>query len=66
MIRVARISARPNIMRPRTSSSVGETFVNKKKYDGLITKSVDFQDSIRKMDLKNAPVFQILCEISKT
>jgi len=66
MVKVARISPRPNRMRPKTSSSVGESFVNKKKYDGLLTKSVDFKDSRREMDLKNAPVFQILCEISKT
>jgi len=64
MVKVARISPRPNRMRPKTSSSVGVGTVNKKQYDGLKRKSVD--DSRCEMDLKNAPVFQILCEISKT
>jgi len=66
MVKVARISPRPNRMRPKTSFGFGVTTVNKKQYDGLLRKSDDFQDSRCEMDLKNAPVFQILCEISKT
>jgi len=66
VLRVARISPRPRRMRPKTSSSVGITIVNKKMNDGLKKKSDDFQDKRLEDDLKNAPLFQILCEISKT
>jgi len=66
VLKVARISPRPNKMRSKTSSSVGITIVNKKMNDGLKKKSDDFQDKRLEDDLKNAPLFQILCEISKT
>jgi len=61
VLKVARISARPNRMRPKTSSRVGVTMANK-TVDGLKKKSL----SRLEVDLKDAPLFQILCEISKT
>jgi len=65
VLKVARISPRPKSIRPKTSSSIGVTKVTKKIDEELIKKSDDFQDSMFEKDLKNAPLFQILCEISK-
>jgi len=65
VLKVARISPRPDRKQPKTSSRVGVTIVNK-TIDGLQRKSNDFLDSKLEMDLKDAPLFQILCEISKT
>jgi len=66
VLRVAKISPRPRRMRPKTLSSVGMTILNKKMEGGLKKKSDDFQDNRLEDYLKNAPLFQILCEISKT
>jgi len=61
VLKVARISARPNRMQQKTSSRVGVKMVNK-TVDGLKNKSLSQLEE----DLKDAPLFQILCEISKT
>jgi len=61
VLKVAKISARPNRMRRKTSSRVGVKMVIK-TVDGLKNKSL----SRLEVDLKDAPLFQILCEISKT
>jgi len=66
VLKVARISPRPNRMRPKSSSNVGIAIVNKKMDDVLKRKSDDFKGSRLEDDLKTAPLFQILCEISKT
>jgi len=66
VLKVARIAPRPKNKRPKSSSTVGVTLVNKKIHDRLIKKSDGFQDRRLEIHLKNAPLFQILCEISKT
>jgi len=65
VLKVAKISTKPNRMKPKTSACVGLSFVNNNIDDGLTEMSDDFQGSRIEIDLKNAPLFQILCEISK-
>jgi len=69
VLKVAKISPRPDKMQPKkltTSFSFGGKAPSNKVDEGLIKKSVQFQKSGLEMDLENAPVFQILCEISRT
>jgi len=63
VLKVAKISPKPKRMRQKTSSIV--TVVNENVDDGLTKKSADFRGSRIESDLENAPLFQILCEISK-
>jgi len=69
VIKIATITPRPCkkqlhkkkpslVSRVKLSKDIAET--------GLGKKSVDFQDSISEIDLLNAPLFQILCEITNT
>jgi len=65
VLKVAKISPKPKRMRPKTSSCVVVTVVNKNVDDGVTEKSDDFRSNRIEIDLENAPLFQILCEISK-
>jgi len=65
VLKVAKISPRAKGMPPKTSSCVAVPVVNRNVDDGLTEKSDDFLGSRIEIDLENAPLFQILCEISK-
>jgi len=67
VLKVARISPRPDMMQSKTlktSFSFGSKLPIKK--ERLVKKSSEFHETGLEMDLKNAPLFQMLCEISKT
>jgi len=69
VLKIAKISRRPSKQQPtKTKASIGfgVELLNNKVERGSVKKSDDFLDSARGRDLSNAPVFQILCEISNT
>jgi len=68
VVKVANISPRPDkklANKPKPSFCVLENG-HHEKVDGVTEKkSIDFLDNKNEIDLSNAPIFQILCEISK-
>jgi len=64
VLKVAKISPRPNKKQP--TKTIGVKLLNHKVEQGLAKKSDVLQDSESEIDLSNAPIFQILCEISNT
>lgn len=67
VLKVANISSRSGkkqLKKPKAVSS----FIDKAYYetvDVCATKSIDFLDDEDEIDLSNAPIFQMLCEMSK-
>jgi len=67
VLKVAKISPRPSEKQPTTTKTgFGVKLVNKKVEQGLLNQSHGSQDSRSEIDLSNAPIFQMLCEISNT
>jgi len=69
VLKIAKISPRPSKKQPtknKTSFGFGVKLSNHKVERGSLKKSDNFEDNGREIDLSNAPVFQILCEISNT
>jgi len=68
VLKVAKISPRPGPKQPlklNRSFRLGEKYMDKVD-QGLVKKSSESRECERKTDLTNAPLFQILCEISKS
>jgi hypothetical protein len=68
VLKVAKISSRPDKKQPsdsKTSFSFSERLLKNNVNQGLVKTSTDSEDDKNDIDLSNAPVFQILCEISK-
>jgi len=68
VLKVAKISSRPNKKHPNDSKSFlgfSENLFKNKMNTGTLKNSIDSEDIQDDMDLSNAPVFQMLCEISK-
>jgi hypothetical protein len=69
VLKVAKISSRPDKKQAKDSKSSFFDFsenLSKNKIDqGTLKQSIDSEDIEDYIDLSNAPVFQILCEISK-
>jgi len=68
ILKVAKISPRPNekeLKNPKIYSGLNERIGSYKMDQGAVKKSVDARNIEEEMDLSKAPVFQILCEISK-
>jgi len=63
ILKVAKISPTPSKKQLMRTKTLFENIVNKKIEK---EKSVDFQASEHDIDLSNAPLFQMLCEISHT
>jgi len=70
VLKVAVISSRPKVKRqdePKPELAFGEKKHRKRSDNNLIKKSVDFQGMKNLLrELSEAPLFQILCEISNT
>jgi len=69
VLKVATITARPckkQVQKKKTSLVSSLKLLENKREKRLWKKSVDFQLSKSEIDLLNAPLFQILCEISNT
>merc|ERR1719285_1493967 len=67
VLRVATITPRPSkkqLQKQKTWLVPGVKLLQNTTEKGLWKKSVDSQSSISEIDLSNAPVFQMLCEIS--
>jgi hypothetical protein len=67
-VKVAKISPRPNIQElnnPKIYLGVNERILSYKMAQGTVMKLIDTQNVDEEMDLSKAPLFQILCEISK-
>jgi len=62
LLKVAKISSRPNEKQPKKRT--GLKVPDHKVEQGLAMKPNLFQDSGCEIDLSNAPIFQILCEMS--
>jgi len=68
VIRVAKISSRTDKKQPNDSQNFfgfRKKLLKNKMAQGTLKKSIDTEDIEDDMDLSNAPVFQILYEISK-
>jgi len=68
VLKVAKISSRPNKKQPsdlNTSFSFSERLSKNNINQGLVKTSTYSEDDENDIDFSNAPVFQILCEISK-
>merc|ERR1719285_240505 len=68
ILKEAKISPRPNekqTSRQKTIRGFGEKLLREKVTVRTSVKSIDFQSKEMGMDLSDAPLFQILCEISK-
>jgi len=69
VLKIAKISRRPSkklTTKAKTSFGFGVKLLNHKVGRGSVKKSDDFHDSGCERDLSNAPVFQILCEITNS
>jgi len=69
VLKIAKISTRPSKKQPtKTKASIGfgVKLLNHKVERGPAKNSDDCLDSACERDLSNAPVFQILCEVSNT
>jgi len=69
VLKVAKISPRPSkkqLSKSLTSNGLGVKLLKHKVEAGIVRKCDVFQDSGSEVDLSNAPVFQILCEMSNT
>lgn len=64
VLKVAKISPRLNKKMPM--KTIGVKLLNHNVEQGLAKKSDVFQDSGSEIDLSNAPIFQMLCELSNT
>jgi len=64
VLKVANISPQPNNKQPTKTTGLKVLYL--KVEHGLAKKSDVFQDSGCELDLSNAPIFQILCEISNS
>jgi hypothetical protein len=68
VLKVANISSRPDkkqFHKPKAVFGFLENGHNEKVEHVRAKKSIDFLDNEDEIDLSNAPIFQILCEISK-
>jgi len=68
VLKVAKISPRPNKKQPENPESgvgVSERVLRYQMDEGKLKKPIDSQNVEDDIDLSKAPVFQILCEISK-
>lgn len=65
IVRVATISPRPSNEPKRHSANVGESLAKCKRRGSFKEKSVDFEECEDENNLANAPIFQMLCELSK-
>jgi hypothetical protein len=68
VLKVAKISSRPDKNQPidsKTLFSFNERLLKNNVHEGLVKTPIDSEDDKNDIDLSNAPVFQILCEISK-
>jgi len=66
ILKVAKISPRPSKKQLIKTKTLFVKLINNRVEKSLGEKSVDFQASGHETDLSNAPLFQILGEISKT
>jgi len=66
ILKIAKISRRPSKEQPTKTKASIDFGVELLNHKGSVKKSNDFLNSACVRDLSNAPVFQILCEISNT
>jgi len=66
ILKIAKISPRPSIEQRAKTIGFGVKLLTHRVEQGSVKKSDDFQDSASEKDLSNAPVLQMLCEISNT